>query len=78
MEDRTSVVEKIIKEVSQDDSEVRDRYLSEFRHEVDEFVGAMADAFMRWHALDGAIGPDVSLVISQRLCIRPSRFISFL
>jgi len=61
MEDRTFVIEKIMKEVSQDDCEVRGRYLAEFRYEIDEFVVVMADAFMRWLALDSAIGPDEKL-----------------
>jgi len=61
MENRALIIEKILKEVSQEDPEVRDRYLVEFKHEIDEFVGFMADAFMRWRALDSAIGPNKNL-----------------
>jgi hypothetical protein len=61
MEDRETVIEKILKEVSQDDAEVRDRYLGEFRHEIDEFVEVMAETFLRWYTLDDAIGPDERL-----------------
>ena len=56
MEDRFAVIDKIRKEVCQDDAEVRDRFLAEFTQEVDEFVQIMADAFLGWRTLDGNIG----------------------
>lgn len=58
MEDRAAVIEKILKEVCQDDAEVRGRFLAEFGQEVDEFVQLMADAFLDWSTLDGNIGSD--------------------
>ena len=61
METRKSVIENILKEVSQDDAEVRNRFLGEFQQEIDEFVQHMADAFLRWCALDEEIGPDARL-----------------
>lgn len=61
MEDRSVVIQNILKEVSKDDSEVRGRFLDEFRQETGEFVQHMADAFMFWRQLDQSIGADARL-----------------
>ena len=61
MDTRQSVIEMILKEVSQDDAEVRDKFLGEFHQEINEFVNHMTDAFMRWRILDEDFGSDERL-----------------
>ena len=61
MEDRETVISNIYKEVTQDDSEVRGRYLTEFHAEIDNFVELMTNSYLRWQTLDNEIGQDERL-----------------
>ncbi len=56
MKDRAAVAQKLVEELSQDDDKVRDRFLGEFRQEIDEFAQHMADTILRWLTLLEVIG----------------------
>jgi hypothetical protein len=49
---------KILTELIADDPEVRASYLKQFRAKVEEFVDAMARAFLNWQSLDANSGKD--------------------
>ena len=44
--------ETILKELTSDDTEVRDAYLKHFSKDVEQFSKAMAEAFVNWRGLD--------------------------
>lgn len=52
MENLTEAQEKICKELTGDDLEVREEFLKHFRKEVIEFSEGMAEAFLNWRTLD--------------------------
>ena len=61
MTDREEATRKIETEVTRDDPEVRERFVSEFGKEIGDFVAVMANAQLRWFALDQRIWPDERL-----------------
>ena len=52
MENLKEAQEKILKELTEEDVEVRGEFLRLFRAEVIKFSGAMAEAFLNWRTLD--------------------------
>ena len=56
MEDREIAYGKIRREITEDISEVRERFVTEFNQEIDQFSDLMTDAFLEWQSLDHKIG----------------------
>ena len=52
MENLKEAQEKILKEFTEEDVEVRGEFLKLFRAEVIKFSEAMAEAFLNWRTLD--------------------------
>ncbi|MDU0458468.1 MAG: hypothetical protein RW306_06995 [Geobacteraceae bacterium] len=61
MEERSIAYEKIKREITEDISEVRDRFLAEFNKEIDQFSIDMTDVLLDWQSLDTKIGSDAKL-----------------
>ncbi len=61
MEDRKVASEKIRTVITQDIADVRDRFVTEFMDEIEEFVQHMTDAFLEWRSLDTEIGTNERL-----------------
>ncbi len=57
----------ILKELTSDDTEVRDAYLTHFRKDVEEFSTAMAEAFVNWRGLDSGAKTDEKLAYVSAL-----------
>jgi len=58
MEDYAQVYKTIMTEITQDDPEIRECYLKEFRDQTDKFTEGMSDAFLNWRTLDATIHGD--------------------
>ena len=68
METLEEAREKILSELASDDSDVRAEYLKLFEADAQEFSTSMAQAFMKWRALDAEMqGSDERAYISAQV-----------
>lgn len=56
MKNRKEAIAMIQQEVFQDNPEVRERFVKEFKPQLDEFVENMADSLLRWNDFNNYIG----------------------
>jgi len=71
VETLASAREKILTEITSDDTEARREYLARFADDVKSFSGFMAEAFMRWRSIDDNIGKSEELAYVSGLVYTP-------